>query len=474
MIWWLALCTSITLCMGRREQAISFPQRSLLQYSLQADLQQDNISLSEETVQYAGYALQEPDILQANLNAQAEEAVMKSSIPSKCVADNMQALCGKPGGKFEWDLMNMAAQSDPSKKPWFGDGEELRKKMKSMYQQRLGRYNIGWHRDEMVNKDAWEAFEYLRSVDARQVLSFRETWTDEDTRILRGLDNSSDTFTEGELTTEKMRDYLPSIKVLEELTENDHSVAVVGGGPSVHGHGKEIDQHDVVVRFNHRVGETLDAENSGLKMNIHVLNWMVDFQNETGVLHMDLESTAPALSYCKRWHKAGGSKSNGVDQVALIMRPSAFCGLRKLWGFTRGFMFYWLVGRLFDRVDLYGMSEGDRMLHYDYNGPVNEPFLNFEHLLYSAAKKLQQEQEKIDARLHTKLNVTADHLPAALLNGAANASQEKSPLSLAEDSETQSESLRPPWASSQRHGGGGFQHLNMFPWPDSDQEYGDI
>mmetsp|Transcript_12881 Transcript_12881/g.29150 ORF Transcript_12881/g.29150 Transcript_12881/m.29150 type:complete len:447 (+) Transcript_12881:47-1387(+) len=356
----------------------------------------------------------------------------------KCLGDNLQAACKKHELEYMNTLEYLRVESNLTSQPWYGTGEDLVKKMHNEYNQRLGRLRLGWHGDEMVHKDAWDAFESLRTLDARQVLSFRETWTDEDTELLKALDDSPDTFSKGNLTTEKFREYLPSINVLEELVGKGRSVAIVGGGPSMKDHGPDIDRHDVIVRFNHHVGAALDPVSTGRNMTMHVLNWMIDFELEPGVLHMDLESTAPGLSYCRRWNSAAKATSHNWDQVALIMRPSAYCGLRKMWGFTRGFMFYWLVGRLFDQVDLYGMSEKDATWHLGEGTPVQEPFLVFEHLLYATARKIQDDQEKLDHRLHTAIHADSDHRPTASMT----------------EVETTVE------RHHKRH------KFNMYPWPD--------
>mmetsp|Transcript_26587 Transcript_26587/g.48705 ORF Transcript_26587/g.48705 Transcript_26587/m.48705 type:complete len:449 (-) Transcript_26587:151-1497(-) len=422
MLAWLLLCISIPTCLaawqsvdpGETTCSKELAHKAVNALIQHAKQQANNMSLTVAG-QDAGTEVRNPGVVSQMLEKKMteEDKAFAEVARSKCLGNQLQNACLPKKLEHTNTLQYLRVESSLTSQPMLGTGEELVKRMHNEYNQRLGRLRLGWHGDEMVHKESWDAFESLRTLDAREVLSFRETWTDEDTELLKALDDSNDTYTKGQMTTEKFQEYLPSIKVLEALVGKNRSVAIVGGGPSMKSHGSEIDEHDVVVRFNHHVDKALNDIDTGKKMNVHVLNWMIDYGPEPGVLHLDLESTSPGLSYCRRWYKAANSSGSQWDQVPLMVRPSAFCGLRKMWGFTRGFMFYWLVGRLFDRVDLYGMNEDDAAWHYGEGMPVQEPFLQFEHLLYSTARKMQAEQEQMDERLHHAIRPNKQNRPAA-------------------------------------------------------------
>merc|ERR1719343_1821370 len=67
--------------------------------------------------------------------------------------------------------------------------------------------------------------------------------------------------------------------------------------------------------------------------------------------------------------------------MPFLIRPSAHCALSKYGAskWTRGFLFYWFVGRLFTKVDMYGFSGFG---HYRNLDPILEPYLEFEHIFY--------------------------------------------------------------------------------------------
>eukprot|EP00931_Biecheleriopsis_adriatica_P087943 TRINITY_DN62344_c0_g1_i1.p1 TRINITY_DN62344_c0_g1~~TRINITY_DN62344_c0_g1_i1.p1 ORF type:complete len:399 (+),score=51.32 TRINITY_DN62344_c0_g1_i1:116-1312(+) len=241
---------------------------------------------------------------------------------------------------------------------------------------------------------AWAAFQSIQHLDARSALTFKETWSDKDTEILKGLCPGAGAFVEGELTTEAFRSRLPSMRSLEDLVSKKR-VAIVGSGPSLSDHSEDIDNHPVVVRFNKQVGHKLESSDSGGKMHVHVMNRMIEPDISEDALQIDLESTSLGDSYCDRFHKAGKFAHMSKSGQLLMIRPSAYCGLDHpnwLAGFTRGFLFYWLVGRLFDQVDMYGMSEKDGRDHWDGNEDVAEPFLDFEHFLYKTVQALLIEE----------------------------------------------------------------------------------
>ena len=229
-----------------------------------------------------------------------------------------------------------------------------------------------------ADADCWNSLQQLMAVNAYDVLAFQETWTDEDTELLRGLDPREGSFTTGKLTSEKFKADLPSVNMLKELVGVNKSVAIVGAGPSLTGHqGKSIDSHDVVVRFNDHVGKNLNADETGQRLDIHAVNTQVLFPDSTTDAEMliDLETWAPSQTYCTRWRNRDSHM-----KMLVAMRPSAMCTAMRLDLWTRGFLFYWLIGRLFDDVNLYGMGSKDG--NQAGQGTILEPFIGVEHLIY--------------------------------------------------------------------------------------------
>jgi len=303
----------------------------------------------------------------------------KKRFSSLCKGEELRSHCRKSEGAYWADVRNVKPATNLELHIARDAGDEILAEMKASSPDI---YNS--------QKDARSAFEYLRHLDARNVLAFRETWTSEDTNMLLKLDKFPNGWTQGDFSEEKFRSYLPSIKVLEEAI-NRGPMALVGSGPSVAGNGGMIDLHPVIVRFNNHVGNELKFHDTGRKMTMHVINGHIDFYNERDVLHLDLEGTTPGASMCKRWHQSEARKT-GVpeDQLTIMFRPSAVCGIPgTLNSFTRGFLFYWLVGRLAKKVDMYGMSAEDGKNHYAPTLEVSEPFLAFEHALYKAAQTVR-------------------------------------------------------------------------------------
>lgn len=70
-----------------------------------------------------------------------------------------------------------------------------------------------------------------------------------------------------------------------------------------------------------------------------------------------------------------------------LFRPSAVCAISSLNGFSRGFLFYWLVGSYFEEINIYGMGMADGRAHYG-PGWVGEDNLVFEHFFYNEVAKL--------------------------------------------------------------------------------------
>mmetsp|Transcript_51970 Transcript_51970/g.123721 ORF Transcript_51970/g.123721 Transcript_51970/m.123721 type:complete len:581 (+) Transcript_51970:74-1816(+) len=334
---------------------------------------------------------------------------------AKCQGESLRKSCLMSQPDY-FQHLRVAAESERVH-PRFNDGAAILKEL------------------EASNPDIWtkypkarSAFEALRHLDARQVLAFKETWTDGDSDLLRKIGVQNDGFTEGRFTDGKFMSYLPSIKLLEDLLA-EGPMAVVGSGPTVKGRGGEIDNHPSVVRFNSHTGKELSPRNTGTKMTVHVMNSMVDFPEEKDVLHFDLESTNPGSSMCKRWHQPSAHTAPVKDKVTIMMRPSAFCGLPdEIAGFTRGFLFYWLVGRLANHTSMFGMSNRDGLSHYKETGElIQEPFLPFEHELYAAAATVQgrmiaeEHKRKAEAEmaLQQRLKAEAEATTAAAVDSPA-------------------------------------------------------
>jgi hypothetical protein len=253
--------------------------------------------------------------------------------------------------------------------------------------ERLRRY-VDTRRDDLRRErfeEALEALERWKHVNAGDILALRETWTHEDTQILRRLDDSADGFADGELTTEGVRQTLPTAADFTYLVR-DRPIAIVGAadGLQTSAFGPEIDRHPVVVRFNEHVKEHLRPETTGLRTTVHVSCDVAGPLRDPDVAEFDMETLKPWASYCSKMHRGGHLSFRGPNvTLGFMIRPMAICALGpEAAQFTRGFLFYWFVGRIFNEVDLYGFG-GDR--HYDSSAQVWEGYLEFEHLVYSFA-----------------------------------------------------------------------------------------
>jgi len=243
----------------------------------------------------------------------------------------------------------------------------------------------------------WEAFDVLKTLaglNARDVIALRETWTDTDTAILRLLEDEDSPWglDRDHRTTGDIAAHLPSASSLSDMLARHPDIAVVGSGRALEGAGLggEIDNHSAVVRFNGLVGDLLNPEETGSTTTIHVVNAKVaplDLPTVEAVI--DLETNTPLRTYCSRVYTHGQLYATTPSTAQLyIIRPTALCGFHAdMRRFTRGFIFYWFFGRLFQRYDMYGFSGSH---HYDAaaTGIVveSENFLHFEHLVYRVAQ----------------------------------------------------------------------------------------
>lgn len=246
----------------------------------------------------------------------------------------------------------------------------------------------------------------------------------------------------GPLTTAAFAARLPSLRDLARLLQR--RIAIVGSGGSLEGAGwgASIDNHSEVARFNDVV---INAADTGARTTIHVVNRWV--RGTSSLPLFDLELVNPWDSYCWRFHRAGryaklrASASLQSPPVFLI-RPSTKCGLRDVADFfTRGFMFYWLVGSLFQETDLYGFV-GSSTAHYGKGDQVTEPYLHFEHLVYRKLKELHDRQKEASLLSRTS--------PPRIASMSPNSTRLKAIL-------------------GGMRGGVNFPAghlLNMFPWPE--------
>eukprot|EP00928_Gymnodinium_smaydae_P066690 TRINITY_DN49666_c0_g1_i1.p1 TRINITY_DN49666_c0_g1~~TRINITY_DN49666_c0_g1_i1.p1 ORF type:complete len:393 (+),score=40.73 TRINITY_DN49666_c0_g1_i1:95-1180(+) len=247
-----------------------------------------------------------------------------------------------------------------------------------------------------------KALAEVGDVDGWDALALRETWTQLDTELLRAINSSQNFFPPTSPTAEALLERLPSARDFERVFGNNKSIAIVGNGPSLSGHGRSIDTHDTVARFNGLVKSVLDHENTGKRTDVHIMNYMVPWLDEANIHHFDLELIHLPYSFCRRF-KIGAELDSVVHPASIfLLRPSVACGLQHSIGdFTRGFLFYWLVGRMFSRIDIYGMGVHDDDLHYDKykklkkNGKVKEPFTRFEHLVYQHVMNLTNCSERV-------------------------------------------------------------------------------
>jgi len=279
----------------------------------------------------------------------------------------------------------LASAPGPFERPLLGNGSRLQQELENV------RSSFNAKRDEALG-----AFQRLRHVTAWHALALKETWSDEDTEFMQRLDPQRGAFVPGKLSTAAFAEQLPSMENLSSLIAQK-DIAIVGSGPSMQGQGADIDTHPIVVRFNDMIGNRLTPNATGMRTTMHVMNVHVDPPPEPGVLQLDLESTVPSASYCQRMHKFG--KFHHADQASkvLFFRPSAICQLPHLAGWSRGFLFYWLIGSLFEEVSMYGMRKGDGRVHCSEcptHDLVAEPYLDFEHEIYDVIARLQKEEEE--------------------------------------------------------------------------------
>eukprot|EP00927_Polykrikos_kofoidii_P038434 TRINITY_DN3277_c0_g2_i1.p1 TRINITY_DN3277_c0_g2~~TRINITY_DN3277_c0_g2_i1.p1 ORF type:complete len:646 (+),score=95.37 TRINITY_DN3277_c0_g2_i1:47-1984(+) len=251
--------------------------------------------------------------------------------------------------------------------------------------------------DEVENfESALGNLRMLAQIQATEALATRESWTDVDTDVLRIIDPLKFGFVstgDGIFTTEAFAKMLPSVADLKELVTSG-TLALIGSGGSLQNHsfGRGIDNHDQVGRFNDLVGSALtNATETGVKTTVHVVCAKADSLHAVDVRVFDLEWFTPWRSYCARLHSGGPFRTEGQRQY--FFRPSMLCSLgSSVRQFTRGFLAYWFIARLFppDKLDMFGFSGST---HYLPNKEeIHEQFLGFEHLVYSLQLQIFQEE----------------------------------------------------------------------------------
>lgn len=246
--------------------------------------------------------------------------------------------------------------------------------------------------EDKLQLEAFGLLERLVGAQASEVFALKESWTDDDTEILRKLDDADGGFTPGHLDTKAFAARLPGRAQLLQLLEQKR-LALVGNGATLENHtkGEAIDGHAQVARFNGLTGSKLVPADTGKKITIHVMNHGQKPLQDASVAEFDLEWTHPWSSYCRRMHKGGEFQSHGP---LFLIRPSVYCALGDgFQEFTRGFLFYWFVGREFEQIDMYGFKGKDHYKTLNEGPPgtvdhVDEKFLEFEHLVYQQLAEL--------------------------------------------------------------------------------------
>eukprot|EP00928_Gymnodinium_smaydae_P079711 TRINITY_DN63570_c0_g1_i1.p1 TRINITY_DN63570_c0_g1~~TRINITY_DN63570_c0_g1_i1.p1 ORF type:complete len:389 (+),score=71.46 TRINITY_DN63570_c0_g1_i1:90-1256(+) len=318
-------------------------------------------------------------------DAEADAHLFLTHPPPFCDDKAFRAACKPHSAMHLKDVLARASARqarEGSTRPVLADGSEILKIMEQVLQ------------NSTAPKAAefLEVFSDLRHLEARDALALKETWTQKDTELLRAINSSHAAFP---ASTKALRARLPTAKDLKRALGNRKSIAIVGNGPSLAGHGHSIDEHHTVARFNRMVGDMLDERNTGKRTDIHVTNWQIAWLDKAHLHHFDLEAEHVAYSYCRRFKIGGDIDTSSHASKIFLLRPSVVCGLRGTIGkFSRGFLFYWLVGSLFEHMDLYGMGVQDDNAHFTHKGKVTERYLPFEHLVYQRAKSMMKKSSE--------------------------------------------------------------------------------
>lgn len=163
----------------------------------------------------------------------------------------------------------------------------------------------------------------------------------------------------------------------ENLIKNAKSIAIVGRSPSIIGKslGKEIDAHDIVIRFNNSDVSGKYKSDYGTKINVNVINVWLENPNDDGVLciYKDYRifNTDPTVA-----EKIEKDLSNNIDVIGFGVKKWV-CDFSGLDEPTSGAIFicwvYKILGTL-KNVDIYGFAfqdEKQSLGHFDGSHVIN-------------------------------------------------------------------------------------------------------
>jgi len=242
--------------------------------------------------------------------------------------------------------------------------------------------------DPMLRNEFFEAWDKIKEYQAADVFAFKETWTYRDTDHLKyivygtnytGMDKA------GELTDELAVSRFPTYKDFKRMLHLG-DIAMVSSGKGIEKKklGGEIDDHLQVVRFSHVDEKQMNAETTGLKHNVHVVNSKMAGRQDAFLFDLDGENFL--RSYCQRLFE-GGEFPQNKGTYLFMWTPTAWCknNNKLLWMFSRQFMYYWFVGSLTNDVSLYGFANNGTAQHF--NAPR---FQKAEQIVYEEVAKQWQ------------------------------------------------------------------------------------
>lgn len=221
----------------------------------------------------------------------------------------------------------------------------------------FGLQGLHWMPPEDVQK-ALQHFEILlnRSGSHSDLFAFHGGLSDDDEEVLR----QEWYYTTADVNL--MRERLPSMSVWTALKGSNMSI--IANAPVGSGRGDEIDSFPEVCRFNNFASKNLGAEhNTGIRTTMHVVNAFVPIGWTATTF--DLELRHPSCSWGrftarKTCPSAAQQLHHAPPDVKLVlMRPTIAAYFEKHCNgksFTRGFLFFWLIGRHARQVKLFGFG----------------------------------------------------------------------------------------------------------------------
>lgn len=253
--------------------------------------------------------------------------------------------------------------------------------------------------DPMYRNDFFEIWREIKDWQAADVFAFKETWTFRDTDHLKYIAHNTSYSGQdkdgkdaiGELTDELAVSRFPKYKDFKRMLHLG-DIAMVSNGDGLHTKklGNEIDDHLQVVRF-HKLNSSatqLNAETTGLKHNVHVVNSKMAGNQDAFLF--DLDERSFLRSYCQRLFQ-GGDFPQRKNTYLFMWTPTAWCRAHransKLFDmFSREFLYYWFVGSLTNDVSMYGfIKPKDATQHF--NAPR---FQKAEQIVYEEVAKQWQ------------------------------------------------------------------------------------